>query len=134
MTELHAPLVTTAAAGALGVIFTVLSARVVMGRTTHKVMLGDGKGDADPLFVAVRSHANFAEFVPLILLLIGLIEVQSGPTLLVKGLAGALVLARVLHPIGMAMPSPNPFRAGGFVLTITSLIVASVSALVTVLN
>lgn len=134
MTTLPILPVTTEAAAALGLIFTVLSARVVMNRTSHKVNLGDGQGQVDPLYVAVRSHANFAEFVPIILVLIGLLEVRQGPTLLVKGLAGALVLARVLHPIGMGLPSPNPFRAGGFVLTILALIVASVSALITVLN
>ena len=129
---MHTPIITTAAAGFLGLIFLVLSARVVMGRTTGKVMLGHGEGsqsEASPLFVAIRSHANFAEYVPFCLILIAGLEIRSGATVLVKVLAAILVLARAAHPIGMMMKSPNPFRAGGFVGTMLVLVVASLVAL-----
>jgi uncharacterized membrane protein YecN with MAPEG domain len=129
---MHPPIITTAAAGFLGLIFLALSAHVVMGRTTGKVMLGSGEGsdsEASPLFVAIRSHANFAEYVPFCLLLIAGLEIRSGATVLVKVLAAVLVLARVAHPIGMMRKSPNPFRAGGFVGTMLVLVVASLVAL-----
>jgi uncharacterized membrane protein YecN with MAPEG domain len=135
MTDLHAPTVTTLAAGVLGLIFAVLSGQVVAGRLSGKVMIGAGSEDTtNPLFIAVRSQANFAEYVPLALLLIGLIELRTGATLLVEGLAGALVIARILHPIGLRLPAPNPFRAGGFILTVTVLAVASIRALLVVLG
>ncbi len=125
--------VTTLTAGVLGAIFLVLSTRVVMGRASGQVMLGSGEttpaGDPDPLFVAIRSQANFAEYVPLCLILIGLVELQSGPTILVKTLSAVLVLARIAHPIGMAMKPPNVFRAAGWVLTILVLLVASLAAI-----
>ena len=131
---IHLPAVTMAAAGLLGLIFVVLSARVVMGRNASKVMIGDGAGATTPsasnLLVAVRSHANFAEFVPICLLLLAGLEMRSGPTLLVKVLAAVLVLARLGHPVGMARASPNPFRAAGFVGTILVLVVASVAVII----
>jgi hypothetical protein len=130
MTDLHMPVVTTLAAGVLGVILAVLSGQVVAARTSGKVMQGSGDDTSSPLFLAVRSQANFAEYVPLALLLIGLIELRTGPALLVKILAAALVLARLMHPVGMRMAPPNPFRAGGFVVTLTVLAIASVWAIV----
>ena len=127
MFVVHLPQVTAAVAGLLGLLFAALSAQVVMGRMSGQVMLGSGEAAGEPssLFVAVRSHANFIEYVPLCLLLIGALEMRVGATVLVKVLAAVLVLARIAHPIGMSRPSPNPFRAGGFVGTMLVLVVAS---------
>lgn len=125
---MHPLLITGKAAGVLGLMFVVLSAQVVMGRTSGRVMLGHGE-ETSPLFVAVRCHANFAEFVPLALILIGFVEWRDGPTLTVKILAAALVLARLAHPVGMRMKSPNALRAGGFLGSALVIAVASVLAL-----
>jgi uncharacterized membrane protein YecN with MAPEG domain len=126
---MHTPVVSTAAAGLLGIIFIVLSARVVMGRTASKTLFGSGNSETDPLFVSIRSHANFAEFVPICLLILAGLEIRSGATILVKVLAAILVLARIAHPIGMAMKTANPFRAAGFVGTILVLAVGSLAAI-----
>jgi len=126
---MHALIVTPIAAGLLGLIYLVLSARVIAARVTGKVLLGDG-GQGSPLFVAVRTQANFAEYVPLCLILIGLLELRSGTTMLVEGLAVLLLLARIAHPVGMMMKAPNPFRAGGAIVTLLVLGVASVAALI----
>lgn len=130
MTELHVPAVTTLAAGLLGLLFVVLTGQVIAGRMSGKVMLGTGDENiTNPLYVAVRSHANFAEYVPFALLLIGLIEVHTGPSWLVKGLAAALILARLAHPVGIRLPAPNPFRAGGIIITLAVIAIASVRVL-----
>jgi uncharacterized membrane protein YecN with MAPEG domain len=128
MGNLHTPFVTTLAASALALIFVVLSVNVVVERNRGKVLLGDGNEVASPLQIAIRSHANFAEYVPLSLILIGLIELRAGHGLLVHGLALALVVARVVHPIGLRMPGANPFRAVGFVLSLLVLLVGAVAA------
>jgi uncharacterized membrane protein YecN with MAPEG domain len=128
MPVLHTPTVTLLAAGLLGLVFVVLSARVVMGRNSGKVLLGHGQGEAGPLFVAIRAHANFAEYVPLCLVLIGLLELRAGPTLGIKVLALALVLARVSHAVGMGIPKVNPYRVAGFAVTVLVLVLASLSA------
>ena len=131
---MHIPVITTLAAGVLGLIFAILSALVVLQRGTGKVSIGNGDEVTSPLMIAIRSHANFAEYVPLILLLTGLIELRTGPTLLVKGLTASLVLARILHPVGMRIPGTNPFRAIGFLLTIIVLAVAASAAVLTTLG
>ena len=135
MIPVHLPVITMAAAGLLGLIFTVLSVLVVMGRTQGRVMIGHGEaaGETSPLVTAIRSHANFAEYVPLCLLLIAGLEMRSGATVLVKVLAAALVLARLAHPFGMMRPPPNPFRAAGFVGTLLVLVLASLAVLATAL-
>jgi uncharacterized membrane protein YecN with MAPEG domain len=135
MTNLHPPAVTTLAAALLGLIFAVLSAQVVAGRFTGKVPIGAGAEDTtNPLFIAIRCQANFAEYVPFALLLIGLIELRTGATALVGALATALVIARIMHPVGMRLAAPNLFRAGGFIITVTVLAVASVRALLVALG
>ncbi|MGF2076046.1 MAPEG family protein, partial [Enterococcus casseliflavus] len=78
------------------------------GRLKGQVMVGDG--GAGPLQAQMRAHANFTEYAPFVLVLLGAIELAGGsPTWL--WIAGVLfVLARVAHPLGMDRPAPNPFR------------------------
>ncbi len=126
----HLP-ITLGAAGLLGLIYIMLTINVVRYRIKSGVMIGDDAGVADgtPLLLAVRMHANFAEYVPLCLILIGGLEYAGAPRDFVFGLAGSLVVARALHPFGLAMPAPNPLRAGGALLTWAVLLIASVAAL-----
>ena len=83
-----------------------------------------------PLLVAARTHANFAEYVPLGLILIGLVEADGTRRWFVLLLAALLVIGRALHPIGMGRKIPNPYRAGGLILTVSTIILASVTLLV----
>jgi uncharacterized membrane protein YecN with MAPEG domain len=124
--------VTLFTAGLLGLIYLALTVGVVRGRFALKLMLGDGAGSpkGDGLFVAVRAHANFAEYVPLALILLGGIEWAGAPRLLCIVLAAMLIIGRIAHPLGMGRPSPNPFRAGGAMLTWVMIGIASLTALV----
>ena len=121
-------IITLTVAGLCGLVFTVLTLRVSEGRIRSRVSMGDG-GDTD-LLARVRAHANFAEFVPVCLILMGLIEANVGRNLWLGGLGVALVVARVIHPIGMGMPVPNIPRASGALLTMIVLAALSVWALV----
>lgn len=98
-------------AGLCGLLYFVLTIRVVQARTTAKVMIGDG-GD-DKLLSRIRAHANFAEYVPIILILMGLIETRTGISDLLTSTGILLFLIRIAHAIGMARPAPNPFRIAG---------------------
>ena len=120
--------VTLATAGLLGLIYMVLSVRVTNERRKTKVSVGDG-GGTGPLLVAVRSQANFAEYVPIILILFAGIELAGGSHGLLVILAVLLVAGRIAHPLGMGRPAPNPYRAGGAVLTWLVLLIASLWAL-----
>jgi uncharacterized membrane protein YecN with MAPEG domain len=128
-------------AGILGILYVVLSVRVTRSRWESKVSVGDGSGPAVPfgkedetakLRVAIRSHANFAEYVPLSLILLAGIEAAGANRALCLALAGMLILSRLLHPIGMARKAPNPFRAGGAMLSWLMILGAAVTAVVLV--
>ena len=126
--------ITFLVASILGVIFVYLSISVTVQRRRTHVSLGDdvgptkdGQRSSDtPLLVAIRSQANFEEYVPFSLILLGLIEAHGFRTEVVQVLGGALVLARLMHPIGMGQPVPNFFRAGGILLQWLVLLVMSV--------
>ena len=120
-------------AGILGLIFFALSVWVVTYRTTTKLMLGDGSGSDDPqrqkLLIAVRAHGNFAEYVPLILILLAGLAHEGANSSFLAGLCGALVLGRILHPIGIRTLKPNAARAGGALLTWAVLLIASIAVI-----
>jgi len=116
----------------LGLLFIFLSAQVSKHRLRAHVSMGDGNNPA--LGQAIRSHGNFAEYVPLALILIGLTEAQGAAALVVQGLGGGLLLGRVLHAWGMSQPNAvNSARKFGIVLTWLSIIVAAIYLLIAVL-
>lgn len=120
--------VTLVIAAACGLLNLWLALRVTRRRVGGKIMMGDG---GDSLMVSQgRSHANFAEYAPFVLILMALIEFARGASPWLWGLGALFVLARVAHPIGMDRPAPNPFRAGGIALTWLVLAVLSGWALV----
>jgi len=126
-------IITITTAGLCGLILLVLSVRVSMVRGSAKVSLGDG-GDL-LLLSRIRAQANFVEYVPLILILMGLIEnvtsaVDARPSLTLGVLGIALVLCRIAHAWGMGRPAPNAGRVVGTAGTFTILIVTSVWALI----
>ena len=120
--------VTLATAAAAAFVNLWLSLRITRGRLRDKVSMGDG---GQPLMISrMRSHANFAENAPLVLILIAAIELVRGGSVWLW-LAGAVfVVARLMHPLGMDRPSPNPLRAGGAMLTWTVLGVLAIWAAV----
>lgn len=109
-------------AGLLAIWFLVLSYRVVQQRG-HGVSLGDG---GDPVLLRrIRGHGNFAEYVPLILLLLALLE-QGGrlPAWGIHALGASLVLARVLH--GVALSFTEKWKFGRFYGTLLTFILLAV--------
>ncbi len=126
MTSLHILLLTS---GILGIFYLALSFAVIRQRFITKTLLGDGASHADKrgLLTAVRVHGNFAEYVPLALLLLGGMVAEGAGPRRIGLLCAALVLARLAHAIGMYIPKPNPWRAGGMMLNFTVLLTASIA-------
>ncbi|MGH1575476.1 MAPEG family protein [Methylobacterium sp. P31] len=122
------PATTAFYAGLLALLYLGLSGWVIASRVSGNVLFGDGGDDA--VLKRIRSHANFSEFVPLVLILVGLLEAGGAGHGLVQGLLFALLVGRILHPIGMfaAPNSPRQFacRGGGIVLTLASLGIAAI--------
>jgi len=126
--------VTLGTAGIMGLILLALSFNVTRVRIRTRVISGDGGGapGTESLAVAMRIQANFVEYVPMILVLMGGIEAAGAPRWLLLSLALALIVARLAHPLGMTMKAPNLARAGGAILTWVALGVASLTAVVMV--
>ncbi|MFQ2221260.1 MAPEG family protein [Aeromonas enteropelogenes] len=115
-------------AGLLGLLFLLLSFWVVKRRAQFKVMIGEG--EAPELLAAIRTHGNFAEYVPLTLLLMALCELAGAGALWLHLGGGMLLAGRVLHAIGMQIPkTPNLPRLFGTLLFWLSLGLFSVLAL-----
>jgi uncharacterized membrane protein YecN with MAPEG domain len=125
---MHELEVTTFTAAVCGLIYMILSYRVSQSRMANKISMGDG-GNAD-LIARMRTQANFGEYVPIILILMGLIESQIGYSVLLGIVSAVLILSRVAHAIGMMRPAPNPFRVGGTAGTWLSLLVLSIWGLI----
>ena len=120
--------VTTFTAALCGLIYLVLSYRVSQTRMAEKIAMGDG-GNAD-LITRMRTQANFGEYVPIILILMGLIEYQTGYSVFLGIVSALVILGRVVHAVGMGRPAPNPFRISGTATTWIVLLVLSVWALI----
>lgn len=116
--------VTALYAGLLGLWFLVLSYRVVQQRQTG---IGLGDGGNEDMLRRIRGHANFAEYTPMCLILIGLAEYQGASSWLIHVLGGALLLARLLH--GYAFAFTAQFQFGRFHGTLLTFIILLVSSL-----
>lgn len=116
-------------AGLLGLLFLLLSFWVVKRRAQFRVMIGEG--EAPEMLAAIRAHGNFAEYVPLTLLLMALCELVEVGSLWLH-LGGVLLLVgRILHAIGIQIPrAPNMPRLFGTLFFWLSLGIFSVLALV----
>lgn len=114
-------LVTPLYAGLLAIWYFLLSIRVVQQRG-HGVSLGDG-GDQE-LLRRIRGHGNFAEYVPLILVMMALLELGKYSSLLLHALGLSLLLARVLHGVALSFTGSWKFgRFYGTLLTFVLLLV-----------
>ncbi len=98
-------LITSIIAAALTLIFIKLSFAVISLRRKNKVGLGSG-GHED-LERAIRTQGNFAEYVPLGLVLIACLELNGAPWWLVAIPGIALIIGRLIHAKGMNTPPPD---------------------------
>lgn len=123
-------IVTPLTAGALAILFVLLSGQVI--RLRRRDTVGIGHGGSLDLRRAIRVHGNFAEHVPLALIALGLME-GSGltPSWLLWLLGGTLVVNRVLHAIGLSRSAGTSVgRFAGSALTLLFLLVAGCALIV----
>ncbi|MDF7774211.1 MAPEG family protein [Sphingomonas sp. AOB5] len=91
--------VTLGTAGAAALINFWLSIRIGRMRVAEKISVGDG---GNPKMIArMRAQLNFAEYVPLILILFGLVELALGSSTWLGAVAAVFILGRICHPFGM---------------------------------
>ncbi|HEY4175892.1 MAG TPA: MAPEG family protein [Kofleriaceae bacterium] len=108
------PPVITALYGALNALFNVFLANNVSTlRRKHKVTIGTHPA----LEVAIRAHGNNAEFMPLGIIVLLLLEMCGGNHIVLHVYGGTFLVARIAHWIGLPMKAPNAPRFLGIGLT-----------------
>lgn len=94
------PAIVPVYAALLALLFVALSLRVIRLRRATYVAVGHGESGV--LLRAMRVQANFAEYVPLALILLGFLELQQFPAYVVHGFGVTLVAGRLVHAYGMS--------------------------------
>eukprot|EP00695_Tsukubamonas_globosa_P002539 TRINITY_DN3693_c0_g1_i1.p1 TRINITY_DN3693_c0_g1~~TRINITY_DN3693_c0_g1_i1.p1 ORF type:complete len:130 (+),score=45.66 TRINITY_DN3693_c0_g1_i1:53-391(+) len=102
-------------AAIFGVLYIFLASQVIKKRLQSKVSIGDGtlqlfkklaegskEVDAkkyEPLSQAIRVHANFNEYVPIVLVLSGLLELNGANPTIVHAICSPMFWhALLMHP------------------------------------
>ena len=89
-------------AAIFGLMYMALSFNIVRYRLSNRISLGSG--DNRDLERAIRTHANFIEYVPLALLLMWFVETLTLSADVAFWLGLILLIARVFHTFGMLYP------------------------------
>ena len=118
------PIVVPFYAALLALLFVALSIRVIKTRRQERVAIGDG--DNPRLRRVIGVHNNFAQYVPLALLLLTFVELAAAPLLLVHFLCLLLLIGRCVHAYGVSQDSENyRLRMVGMRLTFASIALAA---------
>lgn len=120
--------ITALYAGLLAPLFVLLSARVIVRRRSARVAIGHGE---DALLLRrMRVHANFAEYVPIALILMALAESMQTSVYLLHATGVALVAGRLIHAYGVSQPKERlPLRVTGMVLTLSVILLLAMTCL-----
>ena len=117
-------LITPLYAAVFGLFFVLLSVRTILLRRRLQVAIGHGEKPS--LARAARVHSNFAEYVPLSLMLIFFLETQTGAGMWIHALCLSLLIGRLVHAIGVSRVNENfMYRVTGMGLTLGVIISAS---------
>jgi len=119
--------VTSLYAGLLSLMLVVLTIRVIKRRWSKKIGILDG-GDQE-MAQAIRVHGNFTEYVPMILLLMVIFELNGVSLYVLHAMGITVLLTRVLHSIGLSRTTKGGlFRVYGMRGTVYMLAAAGCGA------
>jgi hypothetical protein len=129
----NVPVITATYAAVLGLLAAALTVNVIVNRVKLGVLGGDG--GVPKMAQAIRAHANFAEHVPLAIILIGLAEMLGIRAWIIYVLGAALLVARVLSALGLngSLGGSKP-RTSGAGITILVTVSASIAVLFGVMS
>jgi uncharacterized membrane protein YecN with MAPEG domain len=86
-------------AGAAALLNIWLGIRISRMRLSQKISVGDG---GNPMLAArMRAQLNFAEYAPIVLILIALIELGHGTSNWLWAVGAIFVIGRIFHAVGM---------------------------------
>lgn len=116
-------------AALLGLLFVALSVRTLLLRRRLRIAVGDGGNKQ--MLRAMRVHANFAEYAPLGLLLLFMLELAGAPRALLHVLCLCLLAGRAVHAYGVSKVAEDyRYRVFGMAMTFTALVGAAAGLLV----
>ena len=112
-------LTTTLCAAAAAAILNIwLGIRIGQLRTSLKISIGDGGNEQ--VIRRMRAQSNFIENAPLVLVLIGAIELARPGNMILAAIAAIFIVGRVLHGLGM---DGGSFAIGRMIGTLSSLLI-----------
>ena len=121
-------------ASLLAFLFLYLSVMVIKARVKEQTALGSGKSRF--LEQRIRAHANFAEYTPIILILLFLAESQNVPFYVIHFIGILYLAGRISHAYslifaeeydGEKMTTTLKYRQFGMVCTFFSLVSGAVA-------
>ncbi len=116
--------ITLITTGFLGLLFFIHSLRTILGRSLTKTNLGDGGHDL--LTIRIRIHANFAEYIPLLLFILFQLEINKVNMSILVAFAFMIMIGRLLHFYGLySKETPGWTRVLGMQLTLWPLVLGS---------
>ncbi len=117
----------------IALIFVLLSVRTLLLR--RRLGIAIGTGEDLKLTRAMRVHSNFAEYVPIALILIYFLEVGTDTDVWIHVLCVALIGGRLLHAYGVSQIKEDyRFRVAGMMLTLGCIISASTRLIVSYIS
>ena len=122
-------LVTSAGAALLALW---LGMRIVQVR--RRAGIAHGHGESALLARRMRAQLNFAEYTPVVLILVAAIELAGKGGLWLAAIAAAFLGGRLAHALGMDAERPPVSRTAGTAITFASLGVLAAVALATALR
>lgn len=103
--------ITLTMAAAAAIINIWLMLRCGRIRMKEKINIGDGGNEA--MVRRMRSHSNFIENTPIVLILIAALEATGGSSTWLWAVGILYTVGRLLHPLGMDKPGENWQRGAG---------------------
>lgn len=97
----------------------LLSLRVIKCRRIKKIRLGDG-GDPE-LLAVIRTQGNAAEYIPITLLLLILLELEQAHVAIIHAGGMVMLAGRLLHGYGLSTDNLK-YRVPGMQLTLCNII------------
>jgi uncharacterized protein len=115
--------------GIFGLFFVALSVRTLLLRRKFGIAIGSNN---QPLLErASRVHSNFAEYVPMALLLIYFLELKMPSNVWIHFICIALLVGRISHAYGVSQVQEKfIYRVIGMALTFMVIISTSVRLLI----
>src|SRR6187551_500842 len=111
-------------AGFCGLLMAWLALQTIKARRANRVKLGDGGNFA--LQSAIRAQGNFAEYMPIVLILLFLLEYNGMYYLVIHAIGIAFLFGRWIHAQGLLKDNLR-YRMRGMGFTLIILIALAVA-------